>query len=392
VTVTALINPAAGLAAVGRSLAATADALVDRQLAVLATHSSYAELRELDLRSSALRNVQRTIATVSGGTPEGAEDLGHEEFAEMVSTVLHVVPGLGAQDVVSAYRAAMGVIRDAFIEEADRVGLAPESVVSGLRRIWQLTDDYSELLAAAHCRVIVDGRLGGRDRARYLRHALEGELSGRDLELGLAQLGLAPEQPVRVLRVHVEGPIPQRLIRDLESKLIGWPGEPLMTRIDGDLAGLVAVLPTSIDAEAYVAAVSEPVLPEAVHEGHLVAVQVLGTAVRFGINGVVAAADLGLRAAMLAVPTTSEALLDAYVRSVQVSTPMATDLLHTVETFLGCQRRFQRTAEELNMHVNSLRHRLERYREITGADLAETETVAEVWWALQYARAVQVLA
>jgi DNA-binding PucR family transcriptional regulator len=41
------------------------------------------------------------------------------------------------------------------------------------------------------------------------------------------------------------------------------------------------------------------------------------------------------------------------------------------------------------MHVNSLRHRLERYREISGADLADTETVAEVWWALQYRRALE---
>jgi DNA-binding PucR family transcriptional regulator len=41
------------------------------------------------------------------------------------------------------------------------------------------------------------------------------------------------------------------------------------------------------------------------------------------------------------------------------------------------------------MHVNSLRHRLERYREITGADLADTETVAEVWWALQYGHALE---
>ena len=71
---------------------------------------------------------------------------------------------------------------------------------------------------------------------------------------------------------------------------------------------------------------------------------------------------------------------------------MAADLLHTVDTFLKCQRRFQRTADMLNMHVNSLRHRLERYREMTGADLADTETVTEVWWALEYGHAIGMIA
>ena len=123
-------NAVTSMNAIGRSLAAASEELVDRQLAVLASHPSYAELKELDLRGSAMRNVRRTIATVS---PPDAREAG--EAADIISTVLHVVPGLSAQDVVSAYRAAMGVIRDAFIEQSERTGLHPDCVVAGLRGI-----------------------------------------------------------------------------------------------------------------------------------------------------------------------------------------------------------------------------------------------------------------
>lgn len=366
---------------VSRSLAAAADELVERQLLVLQAHPRYEQLRELDLRSSARRNVERTIATMNPGYQcEGSDDV--------TSTVLHVIPDLDPQDVVSAYRAAMGVIRDAYIEYAKRARLPAERTVAGLRQIWDLTDSYSELLAAAHGRITMDGRPGHRERARYLRHALEGELADSDLELGAAQLGIAPDAPIRVIRVHVDGLVTQRLMRQIEDCVLGALGEPLVTRVDGDLAGLVAVLPHSLGDSGYTAALSEPVLLNKLHDGYLRASQVLATAQRFGFTGVVGAADLGLRPAILAVPATSEALYARYVQQVQDSTPMAADLLHTVDTFLKCQRRFQRTAEVLNMHVNSLRHRLERYRELTGADLAETETVTEVWWSLEYGRAL----
>lgn len=369
---------------VSRSLEGAGEELVERQLLVLRAHPRYDQLRELDLRGSARRNVERAIATLNPRYEAPSSD-------DITTTVLHVIPDLDPQDVVSAYRAAMGVIRDAYIEFADRAFLPAEVTIAGLRQIWDLTDSYSELLAAAHGRLTLDGRLGRRERARYLRHALEGELTESDLELGAVQLGIPADTSIRVVRFHVDGLVPQRLMRQIEGCVLGSPGAPLVTRVDGDLCGLVSARLHDL-GDDFIAAVSEPVQLANLHDGYLRASQVLATAKRFGFSGVVAAADLGLRSAILAVPATSEALYAKYIQQVQANTPMASDLLHTVDTFLRCQRRFQRTADMLNMHVNSLRHRLERYRELTGADLADTETVTEVWWALEYSRALGLLA
>jgi PucR C-terminal helix-turn-helix domain len=372
----------AAIAQLGRSLEASADELIDRQIAVLQAHPSYADLRELDLRYSALRNVRRAVVTMGGG-----DVLDGPDYDSVTTTVKHVVPDLGPQDVVSAYRAAMGVIRDAFVEQAGRAGISGEITAAGLRLLWDLTDRYSDLLAAAHD---TGGALGQRDRLRYLQRALRGQLAQRDLEFGAAALGLLPDVPVRVFRVAV-GEHPRRsTLGHLERQALGWPAQPLLTLADAEteMAGLTSVRPAPLDEDCAVIAVSDPVPLIDLHRGFLQAGVVAETARRFGLVGVVDVANLGLRTAVLAVPQVSSDLLNRYVRDVESSTPMAADLLHTVATFLACERRFQRTAKELNMHVNSLRHRLERYQEITRANLADTETVVEVWWALQYRRAL----
>lgn len=372
------------MAQVGQAFEASAETLISRQLEALKSHPHYPELKELDLRHSALRNIRRTIVGIGCG-----DVLDGPEYDHVISTVLHVVPDLGPEEVVSAYRVAMSVIRDAFIEEAGRSGIPTATVAAGLRLIWELTDRYSDLLATAHGPSMLYDRPHRRTRARYLKHALCGELRKSDLEMGAAQLGLPPDLPVRVFRVRVAGQPTQRLMRHMEAQALGWPGEPLLTGIDNDLAGLTLDKCQPIGAENLIA-VSETVALSEIHEGYVRASHILDTAHRFGLCGVITSSDLGLRSAILAMPATSQELMAKYVRSVEASTPMAADLLNTVETFLQCKRRFQSTAQVLNMHVNSLRHRLERYREITGADLADTETVAEVWWALQYGHALEV--
>jgi hypothetical protein len=43
-------------------------------------------------------------------------------------------------------------------------------------------------------------------------------------------------------------------------------------------------------------------------------------------------------------------------------------------------------AKDVDVHPNTVRHRLERFKEITGRSLRETETLVELWWALQRRR------
>jgi DNA-binding PucR family transcriptional regulator len=43
-----------------------------------------------------------------------------------------------------------------------------------------------------------------------------------------------------------------------------------------------------------------------------------------------------------------------------------------------------RTAEHIYVHPNTVRYRINRFEEITGAHLRDARTAFEVWWALEH--------
>ena len=45
----------------------------------------------------------------------------------------------------------------------------------------------------------------------------------------------------------------------------------------------------------------------------------------------------------------------------------------------------ERTAERLFVHQNTVRYRLARFEELTGASLRDPKVAFEVWWALERA-------
>jgi hypothetical protein len=57
-----------------------------------------------------------------------------------------------------------------------------------------------------------------------------------------------------------------------------------------------------------------------------------------------------------------------------------------IEHYLGNGRNVDITAKDLDVHPNTVRQRLDRFEEPTGRSLRETETVVEVWRALQRRR------
>ena len=81
----------------------------------------------------------------------------------------------------------------------------------------------------------------------------------------------------------------------------------------------------------------------------------------------------------------SEALLARYVTPVRTTCgPGAEVVLATVRSFLAHRRHVGDTAAALSVHTNTVRYRLARYTEATGADLSDTEALIEAWWALEY--------
>lgn len=59
------------------------------------------------------------------------------------------------------------------------------------------------------------------------------------------------------------------------------------------------------------------------------------------------------------------------------------DLVHTLDVFLGCAGQWKAAAEELHVHVNTLRYRLARVEELTGRNLGDMSDRVDLFLALR---------
>jgi purine catabolism regulator len=59
------------------------------------------------------------------------------------------------------------------------------------------------------------------------------------------------------------------------------------------------------------------------------------------------------------------------------------DLIVTLRTYLDSQRSWQKTAATLFTHRQTIIYRIRKIGELTGLDMGETSTVAQLWFALQ---------
>jgi PucR C-terminal helix-turn-helix domain len=112
--------------------------------------------------------------------------------------------------------------------------------------------------------------------------------------------------------------------------------------------------------------------------------RLLNVAVRYGKHGLVDRESLSVRIAVIEESDIGAALFHRYVATVLEESPIADPILESVQIYLANHRRVQAAADALLIHGNTLRYRLEKYTTITGADLTDTETIIEVWWALEY--------
>lgn len=355
------------------------DDLIDRQRDALRRFPSYDRVPADDLERSCRRNVARVLATLEqrDRLPDGIEE------DERASGQRRALQGVPSDDVVEAYRAVLTVLRDAFIEDATAVGADPWSVLAGTRRLWDLTDAYSNVLVSARQQVEIDAaRRDERHRMAYLQQLLVGGVAPGELVEGGAVYGVLPDREYWVLRGRQRAGEPQRLGRHLESSA-AHGSRPLVTLVDDDMAGISPTRPTALDDA--IIAVAGPVPLTGVPTAFAEATRVLNVAVRYRRSGVVDSSSLSVRVAVEQQSELGEQLYRRYVVPLTGSGVAADEILTTVRTHLRGRRSVAETARSMSIHQNTVRYRLDRYRELTGADLSDTDVLVEVWWALEYA-------
>ena len=90
-----------------------------------------------------------------------------------------------------------------------------------------------------------------------------------------------------------------------------------------------------------------------------------------------------MRVAVAAEDELGELLVGRYLRPLEKLGGRAGAVLETVAAFIEHGLSVKATAEALDVHQNTVRYRLGRFEELTGANLEKPVTAFEVWWAMQ---------
>jgi hypothetical protein len=368
------------LSEIAEQLRTAADELAWRQVRVCRKFPSYNEVPHDDLYRSCLRNVMRVVETLNG------RDILPAEISEdeAKSGRRRAVQGVPAEDVVACYWAVLAVLRDEFIARASAAGVPSETILTGTRLLWDMTDRLSGvLLEARHDIDIALARRDERQKLAFLQRILNGNLLPSEVVQFGSAYGLEPDSERWVFRARHPQGIPQSLSRHVELTCVGEHFAPLVGPIDGDLAGITCQRPSVNDDLTVLATVGPrplPLLAQAFAE----CTRLLNVAVRYRKRGMVDRESLSVRIAVVEESDIGAALFDRYVATVLDAGPMAEEILRSVQVYLANHRRIQPAADALLIHGNTLRYRLDKYASMTGADLTDTEVIIEVWWALEY--------
>jgi hypothetical protein len=247
-------------------------------------------------------------------------------------------------------------------------------------------DDFATLHAAE------GHRRGELSLARELQHAqtncvrrvLSGVASAAEIHAAVEPLGLDPDGLYHAVRVR---PLPTVDVATIEQYLgadgLVRRGNGLVALIDGDVCGFVTTLP---GAPAPIAVGrSDPARLTDMESAFRQAGRALETTLSLGVKGVFGFEDFGIYAAIAADPDVGGVMLARYVEPVEAVAGGAA-ILTTLEHYLANDRSVDVTAKDLGVHSNTVRQRLERFEHMTGRSLRETETLVELYWALEHRR------
>ncbi len=213
-----------------------------------------------------------------------------------------------------------------------------------------------------------------------VRALAEGTLPTGELRRRAQLIGLRLDGAYAAFRAITAEP--EQTEWDLRQRPGFRPPRGVVAILDGDVVGVCDprdhVRPA---AGVFLGIGPECPLERVPHSLH-VAGRVAETARLFGRPGRHTLTDLGVLPAVVGDSDVGAALMLRYITPVDDAE--AGSILSTVDTYLAAGLNASETGNRLYLHHNTVRYRLSRFEELTGASLKDPHVAQQVWWALRY--------
>jgi len=308
----------------------------------------------------------RDLRPPTAGELEQAAAIGRERAEQ----------GLTVDAVLHAYRISISAVWSRFGELARERGADVGSVLAFSETLWLWADAVMDIVAHAHREVELEqAREEQQRRDAFVVALLTGTLSAAELRRESATHGLDADRDYVPFRARSAS-------HRAAAALAGDGG--LVIALDRDLAGIALRAPQAVDGVA--CGLGPPARLADVAASFAVASRALQTAVAFGQEGAYSLADLSIRPAILADEPLGDAFAARYLEPLDALGRMGAELDTTLRAWFDQEMRIDETARVLHVHPNTLRHRLRRFEEVTGATLRDPRQLVELWWALERRR------
>lgn len=273
--------------------------------------------------------------------------------------------GLTVDAVLHAYRISITAVWSRFGELARARGADVGTVLAFSETLWLWADAVMDVVGAAHQEVELEhAREEQQRRDAFVLALLTGTLDPAELRRESATFGLDCEREHVAYRAR--GPLPR---------------DGLQIALEHDVAGIARVPPAP--RAGLTVGFAAPARLEALPAAFAQASRALQTALAFSQEGVFSLADLSIRPAILADDALGDAFAARLLEPLDALGRLGADLDGTLRVFLDQGMRIDETARALHVHPNTLRHRLRRFEETTGASLRDPRVLVELWWALE---------
>ena len=343
---------------------------------------SYAGVPFCGLEASTRRNLGVSLRALRANAAPRPDQLSEA----WITVTERVQQGVPVEDMMRAYRINIGVIEARFVDVAEQAGVPTGLMLAGSRLLWLVGDAFMTQIALVYQELRIEHALHDAQRKSvFVYNLLTGSLEPSELVSQSILFGLDPTGRYHAVRGRSTEPTGiEPLRRQVEQGGSTSHRNAFIGVIGGDLAGVVARKPVA-DAGVVLGIGPEVALTD-IADSFRTAGRVLEAACRLGRTGALSLEDMSWRLSAVADPEVGKYLADRYLAPLLRHGEFGLLLLDTVRVFLLNGLSTASTAAELVVHPNTLRHRLHKFSELTGASLASPDTVVELTWALELAK------
>jgi hypothetical protein len=333
----------------------------------------YALVTEEQLGQATFRNIRDILTALKERRHLTPKEL--DDFTTTVEERAH--NGVPIEQYLQAVSTAEAEVWDQLVRRAASISDARRIEVMGLR--FANVQAITRTTVAAHRRVEVQAAREDQERrAVALRLLLRGELSAEEGRDNLARQGLVADRAYYVVRARARpGTEGDRVTQLLVEGPDRSPYAAFVLWGD-DTVGLLRDRPA--DAKGVTAGVAGPVLLAQLPLAHDQATTAFDTAWALGLEGAHHLGELGIKAAVQSAPQVGQALRDRYLAPLGASGTLGEELLATTRAYLECGSSREAAAARLHVHQKTVGYRLNRFIALTGADLSDLATLAELHW------------